>query len=136
MFARTVWSDDVLAETITDLIYHFNLTSLKTMGTEGNGNHVSLAARIKEMQEPWRNKTVQSLISSDSFSLCSSMIEYNIEILTENRIAKHILLFARFPDLDKTNSSHDQQRFEDAAEHVMDSFVDAFVVSIKADTKK
>ena len=50
MFARTVWSDDVLAETITDLIYNFNLTSLKTLGTEGEGNHVSLAARIRNIQ--------------------------------------------------------------------------------------
>ena len=75
MFARTVWSDDVLAETITDLIYQFKLTSLKTMGTEGDVNHVSLAARIREIQEPWRNKTLQSLMSSDSFSLCSSTIE-------------------------------------------------------------
>ena len=78
MFARTVWSDDVLAETITDLIHYFNLTSLKTLGTEGNGNHVSLAARIRKIQEPWRNKTVwQSRNRSETaaFSLCSSMIE-------------------------------------------------------------
>ena len=75
MFARTVWSDDVLAETITDLIYHFNLTSLKTLGTEGEGNHVSLAARIRDIQEPRRNKPENR--NSSSFSLCSSLIEYS-----------------------------------------------------------
>ena len=48
----------------------------------------------------------------------------------------HILLFSRFPDLDKSNTSHDQQKLLDAAEHVMESYVDAFIVSIKADTKK
>ena len=76
MFARTVWSDDVLAETITDLIYHFHLTSLKTLGTEGGGNHVSLAARIRDIQEPRRNKTEGRNRNSSSFSLCSSLIEY------------------------------------------------------------
>ena len=59
----------------------------------------------------------------------------NIEILTKKKTI-HILLFSRFPDLDKSNTSHDQQKLEDAAEHVMESYVDAFIVSIKADTKK
>lgn len=45
-------------------------------------------------------------------------------------------IFPRFPDLDKTNTSQDQQKFEDATEHVIESYVDAFIVSIKADTKK
>ena len=36
MFARTVWSDDVLAQTIADLILHFRLVSLKTLGTRGS----------------------------------------------------------------------------------------------------
>ena len=38
MFARTVWSDDVLAQTIADLILHFRLVSLKTLGTRGSRN--------------------------------------------------------------------------------------------------
>ena len=74
MFARTVWSDDVLAETITDLIHHYNLTSLKTLGTEGEGNHLSLSARIRDIIEPWRNKNKWNRTDS-SFSLCSSVIE-------------------------------------------------------------
>lgn len=50
MFARTVWSDDVLAEAITDLIQHFHLTSLKTLGTEGSDNAKQLNNKIKENQ--------------------------------------------------------------------------------------
>ena len=38
MFARTVWSDDILAQTIADLILHFRLVSLKTLGTRGSRN--------------------------------------------------------------------------------------------------
>ena len=67
MFARTVWSDDVLAETINDLICNFNLTSLKTLGTEtkgGAGNHQTLSERM------WERRRFNG-----SFSLCKSMIE-------------------------------------------------------------
>ena len=63
MFARTSPSTDVMAETIADLIHHYNLTSLKMIGTgpEFNGNHVALSKRIIE--------------EDCSFSLCTSMIE-------------------------------------------------------------
>ena len=62
MFARTVTSGDVVAETITDIIHNFNLTSLKMIGTgtDCNNNHVTLSKRIME---------------KDSVSLCTSMIE-------------------------------------------------------------
>ena len=56
MFARTVWSDDVLAETITDLIHHFHLTSLKTLGTEGSDNAKHLNNKIKENQIAWEKR--------------------------------------------------------------------------------
>ena len=50
MFARTVWSDDNLARTITDLIKHFKLSSLKTLGTEGSENARTLDNKIREIQ--------------------------------------------------------------------------------------
>ena len=58
MFARTVWSDDILAETITDLIHHFHLTSLKTLGTEGSDNAKHLNQKIKENQDIWERKSL------------------------------------------------------------------------------
>ena len=63
MFGRTVWSDDVLAETITDLIQHFKLSSVKTLGTEGATNHITLSKKIRQDQQ------------SDEFQLCNSQTE-------------------------------------------------------------
>ena len=63
MFGRTVWSDDVLAETITDLIQYFNLTSVKTLGTEKATNHITLSKKIRQDQQ------------NDEFRLCSSQTE-------------------------------------------------------------
>ena len=65
MFGRTVWSDDVLAETITDIIHHFKLTSLKTLGTEEAKNHDDLSKQIRENGEA----------KIDTFTLCDSLIE-------------------------------------------------------------
>ena len=66
MFARTVSSDEIYAQTFTDLIYHFKLTSAKMIGTgmECHGSHVTLSNMIRG-----------SLKQEDSFSLCTSMIE-------------------------------------------------------------
>ena len=66
MFARTVSSDEIWAKMITDLIYHFQLTSAKMIGTgmECHGSHVTLSKMIRASQK-----------QEDSFSLCTSMIE-------------------------------------------------------------
>ena len=66
MFARTVSSDEIWAKMITDLIYHFQLTSAKMIGTgmECHGNHVTLSKMIRASKK-----------QEDSFSLCTSMIE-------------------------------------------------------------
>ena len=71
MFGRTVWSDDVLAETITDIIHHFNLTSLKTIGTEEEDNHKDLSKRIRQDEEEWRAKNE----TFEKFLLCESVTE-------------------------------------------------------------
>ena len=71
MFGRTVWSDDVLAETITDIIHEFNLTSLKTLGTEEAKNHVDLSKQIRKDQE----KREAKMEKFDDFTLCDSMTE-------------------------------------------------------------
>ena len=64
MFGRTVWSDDVLAETITDLIQYFKLSSVKTLGTEGGHNHKTLSEKIRHGQQ------------NHTFQLCNSQTEY------------------------------------------------------------
>ena len=71
MFGRTVWSDDVLAETITDLIHHFNLTSLKTLGTEEGKNHIDLSKKIRDDQE----ERIKKNETFGMFSLCDSFTE-------------------------------------------------------------
>ena len=68
MFARTVWSDDVLAETITDIIYNFELTSLKTLGTSGSDNSKTLMEKInKDKNKKTPQLKTQAL---KNFSLC------------------------------------------------------------------
>ena len=42
----------------------------------------------------------------------------------------------RLPDLEKRNTTEEQTKLTQKVEHVMDSLVDAFVVSIKDYTKK
>ena len=56
MFARTVWSDDVLADTIHDIIHHFKLSSLKVLGTEGSENHKTLTDKLKENHKSFTEK--------------------------------------------------------------------------------
>ena len=69
MFARTVWSDDILAETITDIIYNFKLTSLKTLGTSGSDNSKTLMEKINKDKN--RNKKTQLKTQAlKHFSLC------------------------------------------------------------------
>ena len=72
MFARTVWSDDILAETITDIIYKFNLTSLKTLGTSGSSNSKTLHDKILEVKDGEIKTKSSSQHSPDDadFSLC------------------------------------------------------------------
>ena len=86
MFARTVWSDDILAQTIADLILHFRLVSLKTLGTRGSRNHVTLQDKIIEelRQAKLANRTAARVVppSQTRFSLgktesiCEKTIEY------------------------------------------------------------
>ena len=86
MFARTVWSDDILAQTIADLILHFRLVSLKTLGTRGSRNHVTLQDKIIEelRQAKLANRTAAKVVppSQTRFSLgktesiCEKTIEY------------------------------------------------------------
>ena len=83
MFARTVWSDDILAQTIADLILHFRLVSLKTLGTRGSRNHVTLQDKIIE-ELRLANRTAARVVppSQTRFSLgktesiCEKTIEY------------------------------------------------------------
>lgn len=109
MFARTVWSDDILAETITDIIYNFHLTSLKTLGTSGSDNSKTLTEKILEVKDK-RNesKSPDHDHEHENFSLCDVV---------------------EFPK--KQNSSG----FEEVTQHILDSLVDAYVVALKADTK-
>jgi len=110
MFARTVWSDDILAETITDIIYNFHLTSLKTLGTSGSDNSKTLTEKILEVKDK-RIETKSSehkTHSHDAFSLCDVV---------------------EFPKNQK------QSGFEEVSRHILDSLVDAYVVALKADTK-
>ena len=73
MFARTVWSDDVLAETIHDIIHHFELSSLKVIGTEGSENHKTLTEKLTENQ---KDIFFHRLHNQDEVSLCDTFIEY------------------------------------------------------------
>lgn len=43
MFARTVWSDSVLAKAIVEMVDAFKLSSIKTLGTQGSDNSQDLA---------------------------------------------------------------------------------------------
>ena len=102
MFARTVWSDDVLADTIHDIIHHFKLSSLKVLGTEGSENHKTLTEKLREnhktltakleeknKKEKLKEKlkkgklkrnsqllTLHDSLEHDQFSLCDTFIEY------------------------------------------------------------
>jgi len=106
MFARTVWSDDVLAETITDIIYNFELTSLKTLGTSGSDNSKTLMEKInKDKNKKTPQLKTQAL---KNFSLCDVV---------------------EFPK-DKNNEG-----FKEVSKHILDSLVDAYIVALKADTK-
>ena len=76
MFARTVWSDDILAETITDIIYNFHLTSLKTLGTSGSDNSKTLTQKILEVKDKRiESKSPEHDHDHDNFSLCD-VVEY------------------------------------------------------------
>ena len=72
MFARTVWSDDILAQTITDIIYHFHLTSLKTLGTSGSDNSKTLTDKILEVKDKRikGNSSEHKSHKHEPFSLC------------------------------------------------------------------
>ena len=99
MFARTVWSDDILAQTIADLILHFRLVSLKTLGTRGSRNHVTLQDKIIEelRQAKLANRTAARVVppSQTRFSLgkiesiCEKTIEY-VSILFNVSTGLHI----------------------------------------------
>eukprot|EP00092_Neocalanus_flemingeri_P024712 GFUD01026801.1.p1 GENE.GFUD01026801.1~~GFUD01026801.1.p1 ORF type:complete len:923 (-),score=169.35 GFUD01026801.1:112-2880(-) len=110
MFARTVWSDDILAKTITDIIYNFHLTSLKTLGTSGSSNSKTLADKILEVKDESIKKKSPDHQTHDhaNFSLCDVV---------------------EFP------KKRDAPRFEEVSQHILDSLVDAYVVALKADTK-
>ena len=71
MFGRTVWSDDVLAETITDIIHYFSLSSLKTLGTAEAKNHIDLSEMIRKVQEMLEEQGGQF----EPFKLCDSATE-------------------------------------------------------------
>ena len=58
MFARTVWSDSVLAKALLKIIEAFNLTSVKTLGTKGSDNSRALADDLLTLGK-YKNRTVQ-----------------------------------------------------------------------------
>ena len=105
MFARTVWSDDILAQTIADLILHFRLVSLKTLGTRGSRNHVTLQDKIIE---ELATRTAARVVppSQTRFSLgktesiCEKTIEY-VSILFNISIQLYIF-YTDTSDFQKT----------------------------------
>ena len=47
MFARTVWSDSVLAQAILEIMQAFKLSSIKMLGTKGSDNSRKLAEDLR-----------------------------------------------------------------------------------------
>ena len=47
MFARTVWSDSVLAKAILEIVDAFHFSSIKTLGTKGSDNSRALAEDLE-----------------------------------------------------------------------------------------
>ncbi|XP_023319841.1 metabotropic glutamate receptor 1 [Eurytemora carolleeae] len=62
MFARTVWSDEIQARAIYDIIQHFDLASFKVIGTVKDSNSDSLAASLE--------KEIEYNGNTENFSIC------------------------------------------------------------------
>eukprot|EP00092_Neocalanus_flemingeri_P011699 GFUD01012615.1.p1 GENE.GFUD01012615.1~~GFUD01012615.1.p1 ORF type:complete len:913 (+),score=187.69 GFUD01012615.1:372-2741(+) len=72
MFARTVWSDSVLAKAILEIMAAFNLCTIKTLGTEGSDNSRALAADL-EMAGTHQQCSTVELPNIDKFGFESEL---------------------------------------------------------------